>query len=70
MIHLKEDDDQRTVVTIRKRNSYRSAIDNGFDDVSSTLTFLLYNFILCLINTFKHKPHYYKYPKVTKCLLQ
>lgn len=23
MIHLKEDDDQRTVVTVRKRNSYR-----------------------------------------------
>lgn len=34
MIHLKEDDDQRTVVTIRKRNSYRSAIDNGYDDVN------------------------------------
>ncbi|XP_046393955.1 ras association domain-containing protein 4 [Ischnura elegans] len=32
MIHLKEDDDQRTVVTIRKRNSYRSAIVNGLDD--------------------------------------
>ncbi|KAG8223193.1 hypothetical protein J437_LFUL000359 [Ladona fulva] len=32
MIHLKEDDDQRTVVTIRKRNSYRNAIFNGMDD--------------------------------------
>lgn len=24
VIHLKENDDQRTVVTVRKRNSYRS----------------------------------------------
>ncbi|XP_072161787.1 uncharacterized protein [Bemisia tabaci] len=31
MIHLKEDDDQRTVVTIRKRNSVRSGIYNGYD---------------------------------------
>lgn len=31
MIHLKEDDDQRTVVTIRKRNSCRSGIFNGVD---------------------------------------
>nr|CAD7594030.1 unnamed protein product [Timema genevievae] len=31
MIHLKEDDDQRTVVTIRKRNSCRSGCFNGVD---------------------------------------
>ncbi|XP_049939419.1 uncharacterized protein LOC126415861 [Schistocerca serialis cubense] len=31
MIHLKEDDDQRTVVTIRKRNSCRSDGFNGVD---------------------------------------
>ena len=31
VIHLKEDDDQRTVVTIRKRNSCRNSILNGFD---------------------------------------
>jgi hypothetical protein len=31
MIHLKEDDDQRTVVTIRKRNSCRSGVFNGVD---------------------------------------
>lgn len=33
MIHLKEDDDQRTVVTIRKRNSCRYS--NGQDTVCS-----------------------------------
>ncbi|XP_075215009.1 ras association family member isoform X2 [Lycorma delicatula] len=32
VIHLKEDDDQRTVVTIRKRNSCRNSVFNGFDD--------------------------------------
>ncbi|KAL1117780.1 hypothetical protein AAG570_004095 [Ranatra chinensis] len=31
VIHLKEDDDQRTVVTIRKRNSCRNSVLNGFD---------------------------------------
>ncbi|XP_063238101.1 ras association domain-containing protein 2 [Bacillus rossius redtenbacheri] len=31
MIHLKEDDDQRTVVTVRKRNSCRSGFFNGLD---------------------------------------
>ncbi|KAK7866642.1 hypothetical protein R5R35_000262 [Gryllus longicercus] len=31
MIHLKEDDDQRTVVTIRKRNSCRSEVLNGIE---------------------------------------
>nr|CAD7397078.1 unnamed protein product [Timema cristinae] len=31
LIHLKEDDDQRTVVTIRKRNSCRSGCFNGVD---------------------------------------
>lgn len=30
VIHLKEDDDQRTVVTVRKRNSIR--FNNGIDD--------------------------------------
>ncbi|GLH16113.1 Putative regulatory protein mlp [Gryllus bimaculatus] len=33
MIHLKEDDDQRTVVTIRKRNSCRSEVLNGIEVV-------------------------------------
>lgn len=37
MIHLKEDDDQRTVVTIRKRNSCRSGIFNGVDFEVSTV---------------------------------
>ncbi|XP_067009207.2 ras association domain-containing protein 4 [Anabrus simplex] len=37
MIHLKEDDDQRTVVTIRKRNSCRGDTYNGvdFEDLDS-----------------------------------
>lgn len=35
LIHLKEDDDQRThVQVVRKRNSYRQAINNGLDDDS------------------------------------
>jgi hypothetical protein len=38
MIHLKEDDDQRTVVTIRKRNSCRSGIFNGVDFEVSIIT--------------------------------
>ena len=38
MIHLKEDDDQRTVVTIRKRNSCRSGIFNGVDFEVSFVT--------------------------------
>lgn len=33
VIHLKEDDDQRTVVTIRKRNSCRSSVFNMKTDV-------------------------------------
>lgn len=38
LIHLKQDDDQRTHVQIRKRNSYRIAINNGADgDDSSDL---------------------------------
>jgi len=35
VIHLKEDDDQRTVVTIRKRNSYRYSGVNGFSPKES-----------------------------------
>ncbi|XP_022185024.2 uncharacterized protein LOC111044243 [Nilaparvata lugens] len=31
VIHLKEDDDQRTVVTIRKRNSCRNSMFNGYE---------------------------------------
>uniref|UniRef100_T1IQK5 LIM zinc-binding domain-containing protein n=1 Tax=Strigamia maritima TaxID=126957 RepID=T1IQK5_STRMM len=30
LIHLKEDDDQRTHIQVRKRNSYRQAINNGY----------------------------------------
>lgn len=40
VIHLKEDDDQRTVVTIRKRNSCRSGIFNGVDFEVSNLNCL------------------------------
>lgn len=32
MIHLKEDDDQRMVVTVRKRNSHRMSSDYDSDD--------------------------------------
>lgn len=37
VIHLKEDDDQRTVVTVRKRNSYRHSVssDDSDDDVQN-----------------------------------
>lgn len=41
VIHLKEDDDQRTVVTIRKRNSCRnSSVFNGYEDKVHTNNFL------------------------------
>lgn len=40
MIHLKEDDDQRTVVTVRKRNSYRlhSSPDQNSDEDSKSFS--------------------------------
>lgn len=40
MIHLKEDDDQRTVVTVRKRNSYRlySSPDQNSDEESKSFS--------------------------------
>lgn len=38
LIHLKEDDDQRTHVQLRKRNSYRLAINNGLEDETSDST--------------------------------
>lgn len=34
MIHLKEDDDQRTVITVRKRNSCRYSNSTDFSDKS------------------------------------
>lgn len=58
MIHLKEDDDQRTVVTIRKRNSCRSEIFNGVDFevsviCSSGQVHVLQNVLLnCLFHCF------------------
>ncbi|CAD7077900.1 unnamed protein product [Hermetia illucens] len=42
VIHLKEDDDQRTVVTVRKRNSCRLAVDsrmsNDYSDKENDIT--------------------------------
>lgn len=38
VIHLKEDDDQRTVVTVRKRNSYRKNSDLESDEEVGTLS--------------------------------
>lgn len=47
VIHLKEDDDQRTVVTIRKRNSVR--YPNSVDIVRLDLI-LISRFILISLN--------------------
>lgn len=66
VIHLKENDDQRTVVTVRKRNSFRSpspeydtdddiqniSRDTSFNDISTCSTEETLD--VCISSFFKH----------------
>lgn len=52
MIHLKEDDDQRTVVTVRKRNSCRYSNSTEFNSERSVCIFEIIKNDFCPPNPF------------------
>lgn len=59
VIHLKEDDDQRTVITVRKRNSCRYNANDGDSDRNVSFNFIRFCSIFFILNFYSKGDDYY-----------